>query len=91
MSNLNLESSGWIQDFSIRGSMKRQGGHLVGGSACILPENFEISSPQKCDFGHSSEAKLACFNISFFKVKMPFLLHQNITESSETTMQICIL
>jgi len=35
-----------------------------------LPENFEISSPRKRDFRHS-EAKSGCFNISFFKVKMP--------------------
>ena len=84
-----LSLLGWIQDFSIRVSMKRQGGHLVGGSAVILHRNLEISSPQKRDFCHS-EAKSACFNISFFKVKMPFFLHQNITESSETTMQMCI-
>ena len=45
------------------------------------PENFEISSPWKRDFRHS-EAKSACFNISFFKVKMPFFLHQNITKLS---------
>ena len=45
------------------------------------PENFEISSPRKRDFRHS-EAKSACFNISFFKVKMPFFLHQNITKLS---------
>ena len=84
-----LSLLGWIQDFSIRVSMKRQGGYLVWGSAVILPRNLEISSPQKRDFCHS-EAKSACFNISFFKVKMPFFLHQNITESSETTMQMCI-
>ena len=29
-----------------------------------LPENFKISCPRKCDFRHS-EAKSACFNISF--------------------------
>ena len=55
--------------------MKRQGGHLVGGGLqASSPENLEISSPQKRDFCHS-EAKSACFNISFFKVKMPFFLH----------------
>ena len=32
----------------------------------FLPENFEISSPRKCDFLRA-EAKPACFNFSFFK------------------------
>ena len=38
-----------------------------------------LSSPEKCDFRHP-EAKSVCFDISFFKVKVPFFLHQNITK-----------
>ena len=68
----------WIQVFSIGGSNK---GGAVGGSGIPPPENFEILSPRKPNFRHF-EAKSACFNISFFKVKMPFFLHQNITKLS---------
>ena len=87
-----LSLLGWIQDFSARGSMKRQGSHLVGGSAGILPQKFGNfkSSLRNMISAILRRSKSACFNISFFKVKMPFFLHQNITESSETTMQICI-
>ena len=38
-----------------------------------------LSSPGKFDFRHL-EAKSACFDISFFKVKVPFFLHKNITK-----------
>ena len=34
--------------------------------------------------------RAACFNMSFFKVKMTFFLHQNITKNCVTKMQICI-
>ena len=47
------------------------------------------SSPRKRDSRHS-EAKSACFNISFFKVKMPFFLHQTITKTRVTKIQICV-
>ena len=39
----------------------------------------QLSSPGKCDFRHP-EAKAACFDISFFKVKVSFFLHKNITK-----------
>ena len=73
-----------IQVFSIEGSNR---GDAKGGPPCrgvrghSRPENFEMSSPRKRDFRHS-EAKSACFNVSFFKVKMPFFLLQNITKLS---------
>ena len=38
-----------------------------------------LSSPGKCDF-HHPKAKSACFDISFFKVKVSFFLHKNITK-----------
>ena len=50
------------------------------------PEN---SSPRKRDSRYS-EAKSACFNISFFEVKMPFFFHQTITKTCVTKIQICI-
>ena len=53
------------------------------GSGGILPwKILYISSPRKRDFRHS-EAKSACLDISFF-------LHQNITKTCVTMMQICI-
>ena len=38
-----------------------------------------LSRPGKCDFRHP-KAKSACFDISFFKVKVSFFLHKNITK-----------
>ena len=38
-----------------------------------------LSRPGKCDFCHP-KAKSACFDISFFKVKVPFFLLKNITK-----------
>ena len=65
--------------FEQRGRRRRPPCRVVRGNP--PPQNFKISSPRKRDFRHS-EAKSACFNISFFKVKMPFFLHQNITKLS---------
>ena len=65
-------------------------GPPVGGSGGILPwKILKNSSPRKRDSRHS-EAKSTCFNISFFKVKMPFSLHQTVTKTCVTKIQICI-
>ena len=45
-----------------------KGGASVGGPPMA---NFELSCLWKRDFCHS-EAKLACSNFSFYKVKVPF-------------------
>ena len=82
--------SGAIQVFSQRGFDAQRGPLRRGGGGrygCILPENFKIPSPRKRDFRHS-EAKTACFNISFFKVKMPFFLHQNITKLRKNDVKL---
>ena len=63
--------------FKQRGCRRRLPCRGVRGHS--RPENFEILSPRKRDF-RQSKAKSAFFNISFFKVKMPFSLHQNITK-----------
>ena len=55
-----------IQVFSKEGLMKRG------------PQR-RLSRPGKCDFRHP-KAKSACFDISFFKVKVSFFLHKNITK-----------
>ena len=55
-----------IQVFSKGGLMKRG------------PQR-RLSRPGKCDFRHP-KAKSACFDISFFKVKVSFFLHKNITK-----------
>ena len=60
------------------------------GPGGILPRKIlKNSSPRKRDSRHS-EANSTCFNISFFKVKMPFSLHQTITKPCVTKIQICI-
>ena len=46
-----------------------KGGVSLGGPP--LKKKIELSSPRKRDFRHS-EAKRACFNISFYKVNIPF-------------------
>ena len=81
-----------MQVFS-RGGLMKEGCLLRSpcrGSGGILPRKIlKNSSPRKRDSRHS-EAKSTCFNISFFKVKMPFSLHQTITKTCVTKIQICI-
>ena len=54
----------------------RRGGSLKGG----YPVGFEISSPRKRDFCHS-EAKSACFNISF-KIDCIYLIFLQVFDVS---------
>ena len=70
------EAVGGMQVFS-------RGGLMKGGDLLRPP------CGGKRDSRHS-EAKSACFNISFFKVKMPFFLHQTITKTRVTKIQICV-
>ena len=60
---------GQIQVFIKGGLMKGRG--VLGHPP---PEHFRIFNPWKCDL-QQSEAKSACFNFSFYKVKIPLFLH----------------
>ena len=64
--NIPHKSSGADPGFSKGGLMKRG------------PQR-RLSSPGKCDF-HHPEAKSACFDFLFFKVKVTFFLDKNITK-----------